>query len=35
VAFSFTITSAGRITVIDLIGDPAALAELVEISGRR
>jgi RNA polymerase sigma-70 factor (ECF subfamily) len=35
VAFGFTITSAGRITVIDLIGDPAALAELVEISGRR
>jgi RNA polymerase sigma factor (sigma-70 family) len=28
VAFSFTITSSGRITVIDLIGDPAALAEL-------
>lgn len=28
VAFGFTITEAGRITAIDLIGDPAALAEL-------
>jgi hypothetical protein len=28
VAFSFTITGAGRITVIDLIGDPAALPGL-------
>jgi hypothetical protein len=33
VAFSFTITSAGRITAIDLIGNPAVLAQLpVEIS---
>jgi RNA polymerase sigma-70 factor (ECF subfamily) len=33
VAFGFTITSAGRIAVIDLIGDPAVLAQLpVEIS---
>ena len=28
VAFGFTITPAGRITAIDLIGDPAALREL-------
>jgi RNA polymerase sigma-70 factor (ECF subfamily) len=28
VAFSFTVTSAGRITVIDLIGDPAVLPGL-------
>jgi RNA polymerase sigma-70 factor (ECF subfamily) len=28
VAFSFTITAAGRITVIDLIGDPAVLPGL-------
>jgi hypothetical protein len=33
VAFSFTITSAGRVAVIDLIGDPAVLAGLgVEMS---
>ena len=33
VAFTFTITSAGRITAIDLTGDPATLAELgVEFS---
>ena len=33
VAFSFTITDDGRITVINLIGAPAALAELsVEMS---
>ena len=33
VAFGFTITNAGRIAVIDLIGDPAVLAQLpVEIS---
>ena len=36
VAFSFTITAAGRITVIDLIGDPAVLAglEVVLLRGR-
>ena len=28
VAFGFTITPAGRITAIDLIGDQAALREL-------
>ncbi|HEY0938341.1 MAG TPA: sigma factor, partial [Trebonia sp.] len=28
VAFSFTVTDAGRITAIDLIGDPAVLAGL-------
>ncbi len=28
VAFSFTVTPGGRITVIDLIGDPAVLAQL-------
>ncbi len=33
VAFSFTITSAGRVAVIDLIGEPAVLAGLgVEMS---
>ncbi len=34
VAFSFTVAADGRITVIDLIGDPAALAQLpVELAG--
>jgi hypothetical protein len=28
VAFSFTVTTAGRIAVIDLIGDPAVLPGL-------
>jgi hypothetical protein len=35
VAFSFTITDAGRIAAIDLIGDPAVLPGLeVEMADR-